>query len=238
MAAGTKLDWKFFPGCTGLTQPLFYDDRVAARRSGRPMSTPEIGCYASHFKLWEWLAGSEYDQAIIFEDDILVDWTVMEQLADRNLSQYGINLLRLFATHPFDYRTVKYRALSNLHLVRAAGTFFGAQAYVLTRDAARTLMKNYSVVAAPSDWILGRYWEHGILNYCMFPFPVIDRRIPSVIGEDRYAEPPLGPADHMARLGWRLRDRLMRAYAEGFVIEKYPFGPLRDSGEAFLTERS
>ena len=58
LANGTTLDWAFFPACTGLEKPLAYDGRIASRRCGRPLSQSEIGCYASHFKLWEWLARS------------------------------------------------------------------------------------------------------------------------------------------------------------------------------------
>jgi glycosyl transferase, family 25 len=61
MAGSTELDWAFFPAHTDITEPLQYDDRVAARRFGRSLSPAEIGCYASHFKVWEWLANSDYD---------------------------------------------------------------------------------------------------------------------------------------------------------------------------------
>ena len=94
MASDTKLDWAFFPAHTGIMEPLQYDDRVAARRWGRPLSSAEIGCYASHFKLWEWLANSDYDQAIIFEDDVIADWAIIEQLAVHRFGDYGIDLLR------------------------------------------------------------------------------------------------------------------------------------------------
>ena len=63
----------------------------------------------------------------------------------------------------------------------------GAVAYLLTKAAARTLVSNYSIVATPLDWVLSRYWEHRIVGYCMFPFPVIERHGPSTIGDERHA---------------------------------------------------
>jgi glycosyl transferase family 25 len=104
MVGGTKLDWDFFPAHTGITEPLRYHNRVATRRCGRPLSPSELGCYASHFKLWEWLANSDYDQAIIFEDDAIVDWAVIEQIAINRFGDYGINLLRLHTLYPFPWR--------------------------------------------------------------------------------------------------------------------------------------
>jgi glycosyl transferase, family 25 len=235
MAGDTKLDWAFFPAHTGATEPLQYDDRVAVRRWGRPLSSSEIGCYASHFKLWEWLANSDYDQAIIFEDDVIADWAMIERLAVNRFGDHGINLLHLHTLYPFKFRIVKYRLFSpQSHLVRPVGIVLGTAAYLLTRTAARTLVLNYSIVAAPADWILTRYWEHYVVGYCMFPFPVIERHSPSTIGDERHAVSQSAVYDRIVRIGWRLRDRARRAYVERFVIKKYPLGPTKDSGVAFM----
>jgi glycosyl transferase family 25 len=235
MAGGTKLDWAFSPAYTGTTEPLRYNDRVATRRCGRPLSPSEIGCYASHFKLWEWLANSDYDQAIIFEDDVIVDWSVIGQMAVNRFGDYGINLLRLHTLYPFSWRIAKYRLFSpQLRLVRTTGWVLGTAAYLLTKTAARTLASNYSIVAAPVDWVLGRYWEHRIIGYCIFPFPVIERHSPSTIGDERHAMPQRALYDRIARLGWRIRDRAERGYVERCLIKKYPLGPTKDSGPPFM----
>src|SRR5262245_21102652 len=99
MASGTKLDWTFSTAYTGKTEPLQYDYSLAVRRCGRPLSAAEIGCYSSHFKLWEWLARSDFDQAIIFEDDVIVDWGIIEKLATTRLSEYQIEFLRLHVSY-------------------------------------------------------------------------------------------------------------------------------------------
>jgi glycosyl transferase family 25 len=235
MAGGTKLDWAFFPAHTCTTEPLRYDDRFAIRRWGRSLSPSEIGCYASHFKLWEWLANSDYDQAIIFEDDAIVDWAVIEQIYINRFDDYGINLLRLHTLYPFHWRIVKYRIFSSqTHLVRTIGWAFGTTAYLITKTAARTLVSSYSIVAAPVDWVLGRYWEHRIIGYCMFPFPVIERLSPSTIGDERHAVSQRALYDRIARIGWRIRGRAERAYVERCLIKKYPLGPTKDSGPPFM----
>jgi glycosyl transferase family 25 len=235
MAGSTTLDWAFFPGCTGITEPLRYDDRVAIRRCGRPLSPAEIGCYASHFKIWEWLANSDYDQVIIFEDDVIVDWAIIEKLSINRFSDYGINLLRLHILYPFNWKMVQYRLFSpNTHLARIVGNVLGAVAYLLTRTAARILVANYSVAAAPLDWVLARYWEHRIIGYCMFPFSVIERYGPSTIGDERHAESQRTLYDRIARIGWRIRGRAQRAYVERCLIKRYPLGPTKDSGPPFL----
>jgi glycosyl transferase family 25 len=214
---------------------LQYDDRVATRRFGRPLSPSEIGCYTSHFKLWEWLANSDYDQAIIFEDDIIVEWPIIEKMMVYRFTDYGINFLRLYISYPFHWKIVKYKFFSaNFHLIRTVGLALGAQGYLLTKAAAQTLVSNYAVVAAPSDWVLSRYWEHRIPGYSIFPFPVIERGGPSTIGEERYAVPRRALYDRIARIGWRIGDRAERAYVERCLIRKCPLGPTKDSGPPFL----
>jgi glycosyl transferase, family 25 len=235
MAGGTELDWAFFPARTGITEPLQYDDRVAVRRWGRALSSAEIGCYSSHFKVWEWLANSDYDQAIILEDDVIVDWAIIEKLAINRFSDYRIHLLRLHISYPFKCDIVKYRLFSpTTHLVRIVGNVPGAVAYLLTRTAARILVANYSTVAAPLDWVLARYWEHRIIGYCMFPFPVIERHGPSTIGDERHAASQRTLYERIARIGWRIRGRAQRAYVERCLIERHPLGPTKDSGPPFL----
>ena len=235
MAGGTKLDWAFFPAHNGITEPLQYDDRVAARRFGRPLSPTEMGCYSSHFKVWEWLANSDYDQAIIFEDDVIVDWALLENLVINRFNDYGIDLLRLHISYPFHWKMVQYRLFSpNSHLVRVVGNVPGAVAYLLTRTAACTLVSNYPIVSAPLDWVLARYWEHRIIGYCIFPFPVIERHGPSTIGDERHVVSQRTLYDRIARIGWRIHGRAQRAYVERCLLKRYPLGPTKDSGPPFL----
>jgi glycosyl transferase family 25 len=236
MAAGTKLNWNFVPAYSDKAEPLRYDDRIAVRRCGRCLSPAEMGCYASHFKVWEWLSNSGFDQVIIFEDDVLTDWAIIETLAITRFADYGINLLRLHTSYPFRGKIVRYRFLSpNNHIICIVGMALGAVAYVLTKTAARTLVSKYSVMYGPLDWILTRYWEHRIINYCMFPFPVIERHGPSTIGDERHSASHRGVYDRVARMGWRIRGRAERAYVDYCLTKRYPFGRTKDSGPPFIT---
>jgi glycosyl transferase family 25 len=236
MARDIKLDWAFFPAHTSLAEPLRYGERAAVRRSGRPLSPAEIGCYTSHFKIWEWLSNSDLDQAIIFEDDVIVDWALIEKLVITRFSDHGVGLLRLHTYGPFRWSIVKYKFFSsNNHLVRLIGMVPGAAAYVLSKAAARTLVLKYSFIAAPLDWVLSRYWEHGVINYCMFPFPVIERDGPSTIGDERYAVSQRAVVDdRVARIGWRISDRAKRAYAEHCLIKRFPLGSSNETGPPFI----
>jgi glycosyl transferase, family 25 len=233
-ASAFKLNWSFFPAHRSIVSPLVYKDREALRRCGRALFSSEIGAYVSHFKCWEWLVNSQYAQAIILEDDVLVDWRAINRLSKFNLSEYNIDLIRLFATHPITSKIVMYRFLSHhYHLVRTTGWYLGMQGYILTKAGARRLTERYCRVAAPVDWILTRYWEHGLINYSLFPFPVIELHVPSTIGSR--ASVIVAPfLDRAIRFSRQILDRVKREYFDRLIAERWPLGPTIDVGPAFI----
>jgi len=237
-AAGIDLDWSFFSAHKGVISPLAYNDRDAIRHCGRALFPTEIACYVSHFKCWEWLANSKFDQAIILEDDVMVDWSAITKLAQFNLSAHLIELLRLFATHPIKCKIVMYRFLSpHCHLVRTEGWHLGAQGYMLTSAGACQLIEKYADITIPLDWVLMRYWEHGLENYSLFPFPIIEKRVPSTIGpRASVTKPPL--FDRAMRFCWRMRDRVKREQFDHWTAERWPLGPSIDVGPVFVDKET
>jgi glycosyl transferase, family 25 len=236
--AGFDLDWSFFSAYNGIVLPLSYSDRDAVRHCGRALFPPEIGCYVSHFKCWEWLANSEYDQAIILEDDVMMDWRAITQLSQLNLSAYRIELMRLYATHPIACKIVMYRFLSpHCHLVRTSGWYLGMQGYLLTKNGARRLIKKYAHITVPVDWVLTRYWEHRLGNYSLFPFPVIEKHVSSTIVE-RSSTTKVQFSDWTIRYFQRILDRMKREWFDRWTAERRPLGTTIDAGRVFINNKT
>lgn len=234
-ASGLDLDWSFFAAHKGLVSPLVYNERNAIRRFGRSLFPPEIGAYVSHFKCWEWLINSEYQQAIILEDDVLVDWQAITELSQCNLSVYGIELLRMFATHPIKCKIVMYRFLSShCHLVRTMGMYLGMQGYMITKAGAGRLVEKYTNITSPIDWVMTRYWDHKLENYSLFPFPIIEQHVPSTIGARHAAIETIPVWDRVIRFSWRIGDRVKRECFDRWTAERWPLGPTIDAGPAFI----
>lgn len=235
-ASGFDQGWSFFSGHKNIVSPLIYNERDAIRNCGRSLFSPEIGAYVSHFKCWEWLANSEYDQAIILEDDILVDWRAITQLSKFSLSVHKIDLLRMFATHPITCNIIMYRFLSpHCHLVRTPGWYLGMQGYMLTKPGACRLVQKYTNITAPVDWILTRYWEHRLGNYSLFPFPVIEQHVPSTIGP-RASATQASFVDRVVRFCRQVRDRVKRECFDRWTAERWPLGPTVDAGPVFINK--
>jgi glycosyl transferase, family 25 len=181
------VEWEFFAAHTGLDPGLAYDEATVVGRYGRKLHSGELGCYSSHFALWRWLLASDFDQAIVLEDDVVADWNFIDQLRCVDLQERGIQYLRLFAKMPSPWRSIaspyfdKYR-----HLIRFTGYALGTQAYVITRRGAECLILHGLKVEAPVDVYMDRTWDHGLLNLALYPFPVYERHQPSSIGESRF----------------------------------------------------
>jgi len=105
-ARDTALSWRFFDACTQRPDSLAIDEAAIRRNKGRALTRGEIGCYASHFSIWEEMVARDIAQAIVLEDDTIIDWAYIERLADTDLAARGFDYLRLYAKRPTFQRVV------------------------------------------------------------------------------------------------------------------------------------
>jgi glycosyl transferase, family 25 len=233
-AHGARAPWRFVDACTAPPRGLVYDEKAAVRRFGRTLSRGEIGCFASHFTAWRALLDSGDSQRIVLEDDTIVDWPLMDLIADVDFADLKLDLVRFYSTHPFKHTIAIERFLGpHTHLVQTSGMFLGTQGYVLTRRAAERLVQLAQGITMPVDWFMTRYWAYGFRNYCVFPFPLIERYVPSDIGDRSEAALP-GAVERVVRQGWRVYDRVSRGFADHVRFRGNPFPPTRDVGASFV----
>ncbi len=231
----SNLPWAFFPAHRKLESPLVYDERLAIRRFGRPLSPAEIGTYTSHWKTWERFLESGLDQLIVLEDDVIADWALLNLLGAFRFEDTGIDFLRLFATHPFKSKTSAFRFCSpHSHLVRCTGLVLGIQAYLLTKKGALALLGTGNKIFEPVDWVMSRYWKYRIPNYSLFPFPVIERFVPSTIGASREATYSVTSSERLSSLVWRIKNRISREFADRLLYGRNAFSGSVDVGSSYI----
>jgi glycosyl transferase family 25 len=234
-AAESAIDWTFFPAFRGDNSPLKYDERTSIRRFGRPLSSGEIGAYASHYKAWESFLDSSCDQCVFLEDDAIVDWPVLNAIAKSDFTSIGIDILRMFATHAFPSKIAVPRFFSaHSHLLLCTGWTLGLQGYLLTRRGAEALLATGTTITEPIDWAMSRYWKYRIRNYCLFPFPILERYVPSTIGSSRESAFETRSGDKLHRLTWRIKERVIREYVNRVTFRANQFGRHVDRGVSFL----
>ena len=187
-AQGARIPWQFFPACTGVVDGLAYDAAAVERNKGRQLTAGEIGCYASHFSIWQQMVSRRVPQCIVLEDDTLVDWSLLAALSGVDLAQRRMHYLRLYAKKPALTRIVERELIPNSRrvVVEYAGYAYGTQGYALTLEGARAFLRACAVIRRPVDDEMDRSWEHGIRNLGLFPAPVIEEFVDSGIGMARF----------------------------------------------------
>ncbi|QCB56848.1 glycosyltransferase family 25 protein [Sphingopyxis sp. PAMC25046] len=207
-AADTSLAWRFFDACTASAPGMTVDEAAIRRNKGRAMSKGEIGCYASHFSIWQDMVDRGVRQAIVLEDDTVVDWAYLEPLARTDLHAEGIDYLRLYAKRPTWQRVVKRNFLQHSRaVVELVGLAYGTQGYAITLAGARRLVEHCRTVRRPIDDEMDRSWAHGLPNLALYPAPIFEAAIVSDIGNSRFV-PKNDPLYHSPRQRvWRQIER-------------------------------
>ncbi|MCT8000338.1 glycosyltransferase family 25 protein [Sphingomonas sanguinis] len=213
-AEGAGLTWRFFDAHRE-PQGLRYDEAAAIREHGRPLQAGELGCYSSHAGLWrQLLSDPDADQYLILEDDVIADWGALRLLCDVDYAAEGVDYMRLFYKKPSPHLPWRRNwPASDLYVVRLYGKPYGTQGYFITRKGAERFLELYTDAVRPVDDQMDRFWESGIPNLCLFPFPIMEAYRPSTIGAARFA----GKQTRGARM--RLTaDRMRRKLA--FMVDR------------------
>lgn len=192
--ASKDVPWQFFDAYTKIHPELLYNKDYVKRHHGRELTKGEIGCYSSHYAIWSELSKSaENGAAIVLEDDVLVDWVFLQKLIEACPSS---DYIRLYQKRPTRFRVIqkefieRTRSLLHLH-----GFSFGTQGYYITKEGAARMVAATKQVVAPVDDVMDRSWTHGVETHCIFPFPIIERSIPSEIGNKRFERSSTAPFD-------------------------------------------
>jgi glycosyl transferase, family 25 len=192
-ARGAGVDWSYFDAVAGLDASLQYDEGATLIEVGRNLTAGELGCYSSHYLTWQHLVRSDATQMIVLEDDTLVDWGYMSELANFDLSERSIDWLRLYAKIPSRYRMISRPTLDHRrHIIEFLNYAGGTQGYAISRSGAQKFLAHCRVVRCAIDTEMDRFWMHGVRNLAIYPFPIVELDGPSTIGGERGFVPGTG----------------------------------------------
>ncbi len=210
---GCPVAWAFLdasePGDPGGLDNVPADQEA---QFGRALTDGEVACFQSHARALDCFdADPGLQWLIVLEDDVWLDTRYpFEELAAW-LEVKTIGFLRLYAR---EWRRAFPRfRFGERQILYLTTDPFGAQGYMISRAAAARFRARLHRVERPIDDELGRFWENGLDNHLLFPFPIIERHIPSTL----IAEREIAVQDRRRRLPgrfWvRARDSLFkRAY--------------------------
>lgn len=163
-------------------------------RYDRDLMPGEIGCYLSHIKTLQSFLKTDYEFALIIEDDAILPENLTEKL-NKALNQYAT----LKKKHQWDVlklnsrkRYIKIQDLDETHFLGASGTSIPITtiAAVWTRTAAEKFLKvaienGKAVIKRPIDCDLQHPWEYDLLIYSLLPSLITNSGDESIINENR-----------------------------------------------------
>lgn len=168
-----QVPYEFFDAVDGRAQqhPLFsrYNEQLALRHYGFEMAPGELGCYASHFLLWQGCAESG-QPILVLEDDIefAPHFKQAYEFAVQRIDKYG--LLRFSGHKPRKYAVCERK--DDLDIVRFKRGPHGTSSYAISPAAAKKLIRTAEIWFEPVDVHLDRFWTHGVGSFGILPFPV------------------------------------------------------------------
>ena len=149
-----------------------YSSSLNRRHYKAPLTPQEIGCYLSHRKAWHMLLSSEFDYALVLEDDFLIlKPNILKKVVD-SLSPLTTNIqwdiVKLFLLkEPKSCIVVKVD--SSFSIIQTMKVPTCMTAYLVSREGARKLLNSRSKFFRPVDEDVKYYWEHGINVYSVKP---------------------------------------------------------------------
>ncbi len=168
-------------------------DRARARVVyGAELTDPEMGCYLSHYRLWERMVREDMDCALILEDDIDASANLSEivrQLIDLPWGAWSVVRLQS-SKHSIVTPTTaasfgrKVADVAGGGLYRLESNVLGSGGYLIRKSAAEKMVAYGARMSMPLDHTLDRFWENGIVPFVVRPFPIWQiADVPTLIGE-------------------------------------------------------
>lgn len=204
------LRFEFFPAIDGKCgeDPVLsrYNEETCSRAWRRPLSYGEVGCFASHFRLWQ-LCVARNEPIIVMEDDVQPSPQFVEaaSLAATALPDHGY--IRLAGVNCPRFRLVA-PAATGWKLVRFLRGPLGTQCYALHPRAAMRLLQRAPEWQVPVDAYMDSFWVHDVPSISLLPFTVWQ---PQGIGSEiRTMGGFRNPVRKWQRIAVRLKDEALR----------------------------
>lgn len=186
------IQFEFFDAVYGREEPehpLFskYDDQERLRRRGpgTSMTPAQLGCYASHYLLWQKCV--ELGRPIIIlEDDAVLQkpaFTDFHNNADDFAQAYGLVWMQPDTRK--EHRDVALGQFKGFAVKKFARGASGTTGYLIGPKAAQTLLDYSATWIYPVDTAMKRFYEHGVEAYGIDPVCVRHHgELESYIGAD------------------------------------------------------
>ncbi|WP_161957122.1 glycosyltransferase family 25 protein [Aestuariivirga litoralis] len=163
----------FFPAVDGRARHAefahHYDDERCLKSWRRPMTRGEVGCFASHYLLWERCV-QVGAPIVVMEDDVILADGIGEAVEIAQQLVANHDFLRLSGVVDVPRVTLAADLAPPWRLVRFLAGPLGTQCYVIAPRAAQALLDKATQWLMPVDNYIDAFWLHGVISKGLEPF--------------------------------------------------------------------
>lgn len=146
-------------------------DKIHARYN-RDLLPGEIGCFLSHYNLWQRMVNEQTPFALILEDDATWDDDFFMVVQDLVQSKYYWNVVHLASPEGGRIYSVLDVVGDNRQFARFKYPMDLAAAYLIDLDGAKKLLKHCYEISDPIDEQWKEYMQCNLYFYHVQPAPV------------------------------------------------------------------
>ena len=208
------LTYQIIDACDGEKMPKSdyasrLNDEFWRINRGRRLSPSEIGCYLSHYGVWQKIVVDKIPHAVILEDDAVLTPDFAEIVRHLCVAPVAWDMIIFHSKNNYAFDSTVYDIpASNRKLVLYSRRIGQAVAYLITVNAAERLVDYCAKIRAPIDWLTAEWWHHGLKYYGVYPPVAQHNREESTIQVfPRYSRTLL---EHISAMRYRLSDWALR----------------------------
>ncbi|NBI42638.1 glycosyl transferase [[Haemophilus] felis] len=208
-ATNQRLPYQFFNAINGKENPDFflfqkYNEHKRLKIRANKLSLPQLGCWASHYLLWEKCVALN-KPIIIIEDDAIINPNFLDAYNFLSSNQNDFEFLWLGKPSNFKL-TQKNKVIYQIpNSKNRVANFYDKWAntvsYFITPQAAKKLLNHCQEWIYEVDTQMERYWETNIPYLAIFPF---------CIEQDLSKESDISPYNHKEKIAFT--HKLRREY--------------------------
>ena len=138
---------------------------------GNALSPGEVGCFLSHYGLWERMIAEKSEIALILEDDAVWDDDFTDVIMRLSAIEWQWDLVLLSAGENISVDRVLCSVGDNRQLTRHKRRVWTTAAYLIHLSAAEKLLLHCWEIRACIDALYAEYWKNDVSFYFVDPPP-------------------------------------------------------------------
>lgn len=170
---GQNLSFNFFNAVNGRDgHKLFekYNEKKTYLCKGYKMNAGQLGCYASHYLLWEKCI-QDNTPMIVIEDDVVIDFDILKKFIKKSITiPERYECIRLFRNMSNRYAETTDLDFGDFVINKYNRGHLRATGYYITPSGAKKFLGASSEWFLPVDLYMDRFWVNKVECFGIKPF--------------------------------------------------------------------